>query len=102
MSDRISHLIVQVREKSILHRDQFVAERSKNEELQAEISTLKNSLSESTSKLDALAAEIESLKKIHETSYEQNAVVTSDRGISDEQIDDLVKEIEYCIGQLKR
>ncbi len=102
MSDRISQLIDQVREKSILHRDQLVTERSKNETLQTEVNALKTSLSDSTSKIDALKVEVETLKKVQITSKEQNAVAVNETSVSDEQIDDLVKEIEYCIGQLKR
>lgn len=102
MSDRISQLLDQVREKSILHRDQLVAERSKNETLHSEINTLKTSLSDCTSKIDALNTEVETLKKAQIASKEQNAVATPETGVSDKQIDDLVKEIEYCIGQLKR
>lgn len=102
MSDRISQLIGQVREKSILHRDQYASERSKNESLQAELDALKVALSDCTTQIDELKSEVVSLGKGQRTPIKQDVNTPTETGVSDEQIDDLVKEIEYCIGQLKK
>jgi len=102
MSDRISQLIGQVREKSILHRDQYVSERSKNENLQAELDALKVAVSDCNTQIDELKAEVVSLEKVQKTSVKQDIIAPIETGVSDEQIDGLVKEIEYCIGQLKK
>ncbi|MFT5858409.1 MAG: putative amino acid dehydrogenase [Flavobacteriaceae bacterium] len=102
MSDRISQLIGQVSEKAILHRDQYASERLKNENLQAELDALKVAVSDCNAQIDELKAEVVSLEKVQTTTIKHDVIAPSETGVSDEQIDDLVKEIEYCIGQLKK
>ncbi|MFT5778971.1 MAG: phage shock protein A [Crocinitomicaceae bacterium] len=102
MSDRISQLIDKVREKAILYREQYVTERSKNDELLTENERLNESLSKQNANIEELKSEVESLKQVQKTTKVQGVVSSNETGVSDEQIDDLVKEIEYCIGQLKK
>ena len=102
MSDRIYTLIDGIREKVSLMQNQLSVERSSNEELRAEVSSLTNNLISKEEEINILQAKIEDLSKNVKAESEQSVVASSEKGISDEQIDELVKEIEYCIGQLKK
>jgi uncharacterized protein YoxC len=103
MSERIDELIETIREKSILLKEQVASEKSKNEELTQEIQNLKQEISSKDGKVDELNEKIgelnESVKTAKEQSITSSEVTT---GVTDEQIDELVKEIEYCIEQLKK
>ena len=102
MSDRVNELIETLREKMILLKDQCAKERSKNDELIAEIEALKSNLNEKSSEVSTLQAKIESLKEAQSSVKEQNVNPSEEYRISTDQIDEMVREIEYCIGQLKK
>ena len=102
MSDRINQLVDTIREKSILLKDQVASEMSKNEELTQEIQTLKQEVASKDEQVDELNIKIAELNDGLKTVREQSITGSDGSGISDEQIDELVKEIEYCIGQLKK
>jgi len=102
MSDRINQLIDTIREKSILLKDQVASEKAKNEELAQEIQSLKQEVSSNDEKVGELNSKITELNDGLKTAKEQSITGLEEKGISDEQIDELVKEIEYCIGQLKK
>ena len=102
MSDRVNELIETLREKMILLKDQCAKERSKNDELIAENESLKSNLNEKSSEISTLQSKIESLKEAQSSVKEQNVNQSEEKKISDEQIDEMVREIEYCIGQLKK
>ncbi|MDB3906192.1 hypothetical protein N9355_01825 [Crocinitomicaceae bacterium] len=106
MSARVHQLLDEIRDKSVKLKSQVAAERAKNETLSAEISNLKSAMNSKTeetenlqSKVSELSANIESLKE-----QSVNSETTGQTGavLSNEEIDALVKEIEYCIQQLKR
>lgn len=101
MSDRVIELIEVVKEKMILLKDQCANERSKNDELVKENAQLKEILTNQSDEISTLQTKINSLKELHVSAKEQS-VHPSKEAISDERIDELVREIEYCIGQLKR
>lgn len=101
MSDRVNELIETLREKMILLKDQCAKERSKNDELVVENESLKSKLTEKSGEVSNLQTKIESLKEVQNATKEQNVNQPEEDKISDDQIDELVREIEYCIGQLK-
>lgn len=103
MSDRIHQLIDTVREKSILLKDQVASERSENQRLKQEIDELKQSIATRDEKISGLETKVVELNDHIETVKKENITVESvSKGMSNEQIDELVKEIEYCITQLKK
>ena len=79
-----------------------MTEQTKNENFQTEIEELKSQLNASNDKVNSLELKLNEAEKINNESSEQ--VITRSEGtmITDEQIDELVKEIDYCIGQLKK
>ena len=103
MSDRVSKLIDSIKGKANeLHQD-LQSERNKSASLENELTALKSelnakSLEIQTSK-DKLAQLGGQLKTLSEQKVDQQS---SGADISDEQIDELVREIEFCIAQLKQ
>jgi uncharacterized protein YlxW (UPF0749 family) len=102
MSDRVNELIENLRERMILLKDQCAKERSNNNDLIAENESLKANLNEKSSEISTLQATIEAFKEAQNAAKEQNVNQSDEKRISDEQIDEMVREIEYCIGQLKK
>ena len=102
MSDQINTLIASIRERYTLLNDQLLGEQSKNEQAQLEIEELKSQLDAGNEKIVSLQNELKESEENESDVSEQ--VVTRSEGtmITDEQIDELVKEIDYCIGQLKK
>lgn len=86
----------------ILLKDQCVQERSKNDELTSENERLKADLAEKSSEISNLQSKVESLKEVQNSAKLQNVNPSEEEKVSDDQIDELVREIEYCIGQLKK
>lgn len=102
MSDRVSQLIDSIKFKALELHQELQSERIKSNHLEEELMKIK-------SEINAKSAEIElSKKKIAElgdqikTLSEQKVDLSSVNDISDEQIDELVKEIEFCIAQLNQ
>lgn len=102
MADRINELIQNIREKVSLLRSQLSVEKSKNESLQKEVEELKLQLNSAQKNVEELESKIVGLQSDIVKAKEQSVNQSSGTNISDEQIDELVKEIEYCIGQLKK
>jgi uncharacterized coiled-coil DUF342 family protein len=102
MSDRINQLVDTIREKTILLKDQIASEKAKNEELTKEIQTLKQDVSSRDEKMGELNNNITELNDGLKAVREQSIISADGNGVSEEQIDELVKEIEYCIEQLKK
>ena len=102
MSDRVNELIEILREKMILLKNQYAQERSKNDVLIAENEELKSNLAQRSSEVSVLQTKIEALKEAQISAKEQNVHPSEEEKISDEKIDELVREIEHCIGQLKK
>lgn len=101
MSEKVSQLIDEVREKALGLKDSLSAERSRVNNLEAEIQNLKIQISEKEKDLREKVEEIEGLKSDLKKMETISIPVQAESGISDEQIDELVKEIEYCIAKLK-
>ena len=101
MSKKIHQLIDQIRANYSSLDNQFLEQKAKASELQNEADTLKSQLVERENKIAALETKINELEATKNEVSER--VITSSEGtmISEGQIDELVKEIDYCIGQLK-
>ncbi|XOV67129.1 MAG: hypothetical protein ACFHU9_16030 [Fluviicola sp.] len=106
MSARVHQLLDEIREKSVNLKSQVAAERAKNETLSAEISELKNEMRSKAEEVESLQTKVSELSANIESFKEQsvNSEAAAQKGavLTNEEIDALVKEIEYCIKQLKR
>jgi DNA repair exonuclease SbcCD ATPase subunit len=103
MTERIQHIMNEIRAKALEIHNELVHERNKNQALQAQIQENEERLqaakqleNQHLAAIDQLTLDLEVAKnQVVEVSVPQN-------GRNEEQIDELVKEIEYCIGQLKK
>ncbi len=102
MSDGIRLLIEQIGDRAKHIHQQLEAERSKNVQLSEELAQLKSELAQKESTVDTLNSEVSALKE-EINSMKDHTITPSVRPqISDDEIDDLVKEIDYCLEQLKQ
>jgi chromosome segregation ATPase len=102
MADRINELINNIREKVSQLRSQLSVEKNKTESLQEEVNQLKLQLTSKKNEVETLESKIVNLQSDIVKAKEQSVNHSTEANVSDEQIDELVKEIEYCIGQLKK
>jgi predicted nucleic acid-binding Zn-ribbon protein len=102
MADRINELIQKIREKVSQLKDQLSVEKTNNESLQNEVNQLKAQLNLSLKEVESLETKVVKLQSDIVKAKEQSVGGSNEAEVSDEQIDELVKEIEYCIGQLKK
>ena len=102
MTDRINTLIKTIGEKVARMKDQLSVEQAKNESFQTEITQLKEQLASKNTEVEELESKMIGLKSGIGATKEQDVDGAVETSVSDEQIDELVKEIEYCIGQLKK
>jgi uncharacterized protein YoxC len=103
MSDRVSKLIDSIKGKAVQLHQELQNERTKSAGLENELSALKSDLNAKSAEIQASKEKIaqlgDQLKTLSEQKVDQP---TSGADISDEQIDELVREIEFCIAQLKQ
>jgi chromosome segregation ATPase len=102
MTGKIQQIIDDIRGKTeTLHR-QLQEERATTARLLQEIADLKSSITEKERHEAVLFSDIDKLKMELEAAKIQ-VQDPSDRSVRnrEEDIDELVKEIEYCISQLK-
>lgn len=102
MTEHIQHIIEKIRQKALALHTQLNEEREKNKEFQAEITALKENQQSLKQKEDENLSKIASLKMELETTKGQIVENSRPIGKKDEEIDELVKEIEHCISQLKK
>lgn len=102
MTERIQHIIDEIKIKCHALHNLLNAEREKSTELNAEIVDLTHQLNQFRIELDSKNQEIVSLKKEVEETKSQVVEIPMNSQRSHEEIDELVKEIEYCIKQLKK
>lgn len=103
MTEKIQQIIDDIRQKMVALDHQLKEVRATNVVLQAELTESNNQLEKSKTEGESLALTLDELKSALETA--NNQVVEVDRpvqGRRDDEIDELVKEIEYCISQLKK
>ncbi|TNF47097.1 MAG: hypothetical protein EP305_08855 [Bacteroidetes bacterium] len=101
MSDKALQLIDEIRSRSLEIKGKLDEERQNNAVLTNAIADLKKELEQRELELSEVKTKVAELEKEVLTAKEQviNPVISSER--NDEEIDELVKEIEYCISQLK-
>lgn len=103
MTERIQHIVNEISQKTKALHKQLIEEREKNSSLQAEIKSLNENEKVQTEKEVGYLKEISDLKlQLEETKSQIVEVSNPSLGRKDEEIDELVKEIEYCISQLKK
>jgi methyl-accepting chemotaxis protein len=103
MTEKIQHIIDDIRQKMVALDHQLKEVRATNAVLQAELNESNIQLENSKKEGESLAEAVNELKSALETA--NNQVVEVNRptqGRRDDEIDELVKEIEYCISQLKK
>ena len=103
MTERIQHIISEIRSKALeLHRE-LERERQKNQELQMTVQDMNEQLLSMKMKEEQLQSVVDSLRvDLDEAKNQVVEVSVPQNGRNEEEIDELVKEIEYCISQLKR
>ena len=103
MTERIQHIMNEIRAKALEIHSELVQERNKNQILQAQILEKEERLQAAKQLENEHLAVIDQLKLDLEVAKNQVVEVSVPQiGRNEEQIDELVKEIEYCIGQLKK
>lgn len=102
MTDKIQHIIQEIRDKKAKLTNELSNSASKIDQLSSEIEALKSTLQINEVKVQSLQNEVASLSGQLELEKNKAVEVSSIVEVNkDEQIDELVKEIEYCITQLK-
>ncbi len=103
MTDKIQQFIDEISRKSMALHHQLVEERMKNEQLRTEIVNFQEQLMANSGLIESQTLEINRLKGELEAAKVQviEKPIVSERR-NEEEIDELVKEIEYCISQLKK
>ncbi len=102
MTDHIQNIIEDIRNKSIALHQQLLDEREKNGAFQSELQLLTESIELQKQEENKLLEEIVLLREELETTKSQVVENSHPSGKKDEEIDELVKEIEHCISQLKK
>ena len=103
MTDNIQKIIDQILSKSNFLHKIVLEERVKNSHLNIEIERLNKLLSEKNEECLLLSKNLDSVQSA--LSLAQNKVIENPGqtiGKSEQEIDELVKEIEFCIEQLKQ
>ncbi len=102
MSDLIFDIIGEIKKKISLLKIQLEEERSRSKLLQNKIDGLNNELSAKQNELDNLNVEVLGYETQSIAKGKQGVLFVEETNVSDNQIDELVKEIEHCITQLKK
>ena len=103
MTEKIQDTIQEISRKAVRIGEALRSERSKNEILQEEIDRNKEELAKEIDANTHLKAEIESLKSaLHLAENKVVEIPAPVKGRNEQEIDELVKEIEFCIEQLKQ
>lgn len=103
MTEKIQDTIQEISRKAVRIGEALRSERSKNEILQEEIDRNKEELAKELTANTNLKAEIESLRSaLHLAENKVVEVPAPVIGRTEQEIDELVKEIEFCIEQLKQ
>ena len=103
MTEKIQDTIQKISRNIVRVGEALRMERSKNEILQEEIDRKNEQLTAEASAIVLLKEEIESLKSaLHLAENKVVEVPAPVIGRTEQEIDELVKEIEFCIEQLKQ
>lgn len=100
MNEKIQHIIQEIRVKKSVLEKELNQSVQKNGELEQEVNSLNKQLVDSKTQIAQLNQM--NSKLIADLEMTKNQVIDSgDSSNRNLQIDELVREIEYCIGQLK-
>lgn len=103
MNDRIQKSIETINTKIVKLLSQFEILKSQNESMSKEIQSFKEELHEKSLKETELKGLVEKLNQDLEMAQKEVVELSQKpTGRSEEEIDGLVKEIDYCIEQLKK
>lgn len=101
MSDQVNDLIGEVRTKALKFHSALQDERAKNENLEGQVAENEAKMRTLIAENEALKSEIVDLKEQIDKQIEPT-IDEKSIDLNDEEIDELVKEIEFCIEQLKK
>ena len=100
MTEKIQHIIDDLRSRKRVLDESLNTEKRMRAESEKELESLNSKLTASMQEVDDLKRTVTRLQADLEKA--KNQVVDSKPSANtDIQIDELVREIEYCIGQLK-
>lgn len=102
MTERIQHILEDLRQKFMTQRNLLMEQRDSNKVLLEENLVLKEQFEALLLEKRSLEDTVVVLRDEVEMTRRQIVSTPASLGRNDEQIDELVKEIEYCIGQLKK
>ncbi len=102
MTSRIQHIIDEINLKvSALHQ-KLKDERAKNMDQQNQISNLQGDISKLKKDLEERNLRLKNVEEELAVQRSQHVEVPGSLKRSDAEIEELVKEIDYCIQQLKK
>ena len=103
MTEKIQHIINDIRLKSNFLHTQLISERERARKLEVELNELtsqKNVLEDEKTQLNENVIKLKSeLEAIFKQRVDNENSIAENRN---QDIDDLVREIEHCINQLKK
>lgn len=99
MTSEIKAYIVEITEKTQILHQKLVAERERSSGMEAEISRLNAVIAQHEEAMENVKLELQELKTAQ--LAKQDAQETKEENVSDVYIDGLVREIDFCIQQLK-
>ena len=103
MTEKIQDTIQEISRNILRIGEALRSERSKNAVLQKEIDRKNEQLAVEANAISLMKEEIESLKSaLHLAENKVVEVPVPVKGKNEQEIDELVKEIEFCIEQLKQ
>ncbi len=103
MTEKIQDTIQEISRNILRIGEALRSERSKNAVLQEEINRKNEQLAAEANAISLMKEEIESLKSaLHLAENKVVEVPVPVKGKNEQEIDELVKEIEFCIEQLKQ
>jgi chromosome segregation ATPase len=102
MNPRIQQLIDEIKAKSLALHVDLQNERAKRLTQQLELDSLKLELDDVKLKNQELKAQVQVLQESLEVTKGQVVDTSHFSSRNNEEIDELVREIEYCINQLRK
>jgi hypothetical protein len=102
MTEKIQQIIGAIRTKMVQMHAQLVASREQNNILETENKSLKSQIEMLQKDREDQKAILSDLELQLMATKEQVAIAPVSQFRKEEEIDELVKEIEYCISQLKK
>lgn len=102
MSEKVNLLIEDLRSKFNTLHTNLLDGRSDNERLNNQLNELNSSLASKEMEIEVLKATISDLNQENELIKNEKTVSSEQNDISEEKINELVNEIDFCIEQLKK